>query len=217
VEFDAVIFDLDGTLADTLTDIAAAMNRVLRAHGLPEHDPASYKLMIGCGLRNLVREALPPERRDDETVAACHAEMMADYGRHCLDTTCPYDGVPELLAHLADEDVAMAVLSNKADELTQRIVAALFGLDTFAQVVGRRPDLPPKPDPTTALLIASRLGAAPQRIAYLGDSGVDMRTAGAAGMIAIGVSWGFRDRDELQAGGARFILDHPLELLGPRR
>jgi len=217
VEFDAVIFDLDGTLADTLTDIAAAMNRVLAAHGLPEHEPAAYKLMIGCGLRNLVREALPPERRDDETVASCHAEMMADYGRRCLEATRPYEGVPELLAHLADEEIALAVLSNKADELTQRIVAALFAPDIFAEVVGRRPDLPAKPDPAAALLIAERLGAAPERVAYLGDSGVDMRTATAAGMIAIGVTWGFRDRAELEAGGARLILDHPLELVGPRR
>ena len=217
MEFDAVIFDLDGTLADTLTDIAAAMNRVLRAHGLPEHDAASYKLMIGCGLRNLVREALPPERRDDETVAACHAEMMADYGRHCLDATRPYEGVPELLARLADEEIAMAVLSNKADELTQRIVAALFAPDTFAAVVGRRPDLPAKPDPSAALLIAERLGVARERVACLGDSGIDMRTATAAGMIAIGATWGFRDRAELEAGGAALILDHPLELVGPRR
>jgi phosphoglycolate phosphatase len=217
VEFDAVIFDLDGTLADTLADIAAAMNRVLAAHDLPEHEPAAYKLMIGCGLGNLVREALPPERRDDETVAACHAEMMADYGRHCLDATRLYEGVPELLAHLADEEIALAVLSNKADELTQRIVAALFAPDTFAEVVGRRPDLPAKPDPAAALLIAERLAAAPERVAYLGDSGVDMRTATAAGMIAIGVTWGFRDRAELEAGGARLTLDHPLELVGPRR
>jgi len=164
-----------------------------------------------------VREALPPERRDDETVAACHAEMMADYGRHCLDATRPYEGVPELLAHLADEEIAMAVLSNKADELTQRIVAALFAPDTFAAVVGRRPDLPAKPDPSAALLIAERLGVARERVACLGDSGIDMRTATAAGMIAIGATWGFRDRAELEAGGAALILDHPLELVGPRR
>ena len=217
MEFDAVIFDLDGTLADTLNDIAAAMNRVLRARDLPEHDPAAYKLMIGCGLRNLVREALPPERRDDETAAACHAEMMADYGRHCLDSTRPYEGVPELLADLADEDIALAVLSNKADELTRRIVAALFAAGTFAQVVGRRPDLPAKPDPTAALFIATRLRAVAGRVAYLGDSGIDMRTAAAAGMIAIGVTWGFRDRAELEAGGAGLILEHPLDLVGPRR
>ena len=173
--------------------------------------------MIGCGLRNLVREALPPERRDDETAAACHAEMMADYGRHCLDSTRPYEGVPELLADLADEDIALAVLSNKADELTQRIVAALFAPGTFADVVGRRPDLPAKPDPTAALLTAERLGVTPERVAYLGDSGIDMRTATAAGMIAIGVTWGFRDRAELEAGGARLVLEHPLDLVGPRR
>ena len=101
--------------------------------------------MIGCGLRNLVREALPLERRDDDTVATCYAEMMADYGRHCLDTTCPYDGVPDLLADLADEDVAMAVLSNKADELTQRIVAALFGPSVSPRSSAAAPTCPPSP------------------------------------------------------------------------
>jgi len=218
VEFDAVIFDLDGTLADTLDDIAAAMNAVLERRGLPAHERAAYRLMIGQGLRNLVHEALPASRRDDDEVAAaCLDDMMAEYRRHLLDRTRLYDGVAELLARLRDEELGLAVLSNKADELTQRIVAALVEPGTFDVVLGARPDLPRKPDPTAAVLVAERLGVAPARVAYLGDSGVDMRTAVAAGMIAVGVTWGLRGREELLASGARLLLDHPLELVAPPR
>ena len=215
MEFDAVIFDLDGTLADTLDDIAAAMNAVLGRRGLPVHEPAAYRLMIGLGLRNLVHEALPVARRDDETIAACLDEMTAQYRRHLLDHTRLYDGVAELVARLRDEELGLAVLSNKADDLTQRIVAALFAPGTFDVVLGARPELPRKPDPAAALRVAGRLGVAPTRIAYLGDSAVDMRTAVAAGMIAVGVTWGLRDRAELEAGGAQLLLDHPLDLVAP--
>jgi phosphoglycolate phosphatase len=213
MDFDAVIFDLDGTLADTLDDLADAMNRVLAARGLASHTPASYKLMIGHGLRNLVHEALPPERRSAEAVAACLDEMMASYSEHCLEKTRLYEGVPELLEELRGQAVALAVLSNKADELTRRIVAALCEPGTFALVAGARPGVPLKPDPAAALLVAAALGVAPDRIAYVGDSGVDMRTASAAGMIAVGVSWGFRTSGELIEGGALVVLDHPRELL----
>jgi len=217
VEFDAVIFDLDGTLADTLEDIAGAMNGVLRGRSLPVHDTASYKQMFGKGLRNLVGEALPPDLRSEDTIAACLDEMTADYGEHCLDKTHLYDGIAELTSALRADGVGLAVLSNKADELTQRIVGGLFAAGAFAVVVGARPDLPFKPDPAVALLVGQRLGVPPARIAYLGDSGIDMRTATAAGMLAVGVSWGFRIRDELVEGGARVVLDHPLELLALRR
>jgi phosphoglycolate phosphatase len=217
VEFDAVIFDLDGTLADTLDDIAAAMNAVLERRGLPVHRPATYRLMIGLGLRDLVNEALPARLRDDGTIAVCLDDMVAEYRRHLLDRTRLYDGVAELLTRLHEEEVGLAVLSNKADELTQRIVAALVEPGTFDVVLGARSDLPRKPDPTGALLVARRLGVAPARVAYLGDSAVDMRTAVAAGMIPVGVTWGLRGRDELEAGGARLLLDHPLELVTPPR
>ena len=213
VMFDAVIFDLDGTLADTLEDIADAMNGVLRGRGFPVHGYNAYRLMIGKGLGNLVRETLPPEARTEATVAACLDQMTADYREHCLDKTHLYDGIAELVGGLRVDGVGLAVLSNKADELTQRIVDALFAPGTFEVVAGARPDLPLKPDPAAAQLVGERLGVPPARIAYVGDSGIDMRTATAAGMVAVGVSWGFRTRDELLAAGARVVLDHPLELL----
>lgn len=209
----AVVFDLDGTLADTLEDIADAMNRVLRRRGLPVHDYVDYRRMIGKGLRNLAAEATPAAYRNDEAVAATLADMVADYGRHLLVKTRLYDGVGELLYALRVAQVPMAVCSNKADELTRRIVLGLVAPGTFAAVTGARPGLPLKPDPASALLAVGRLGAAPERTAYVGDSDVDMLTAVNAGMIPVGVSWGFRSRRELRDAGASLVLERPQELL----
>jgi phosphoglycolate phosphatase len=217
MKYDGVIFDLDGTLVDTLADLADAMNRVLSGEQAPGHGYATYKLLIGKGIRNLVGQALPPGKRDDETIARCYARMIADYGEHCLVKTRQYDGVAELVGGLRAAGVKQAVLSNKSDALTRRIVESLFGLGGFDLVMGAQPDLPLKPDPTAALLISTRLGVAPSQIVFLGDSGVDMATASAAGMIAVGAAWGFRTNYELVKHGAVAVLDHPLELLGLRR
>jgi phosphoglycolate phosphatase len=212
--FDGVLFDLDGTLADTLEDLADAMNRVLRGEGLPEHTYAGYQRMIGHGIHELVRAALPADGRDEATITRCFEMMMADYGEHSLVKTHPYAGVPELLRALRDAGLALAVLSNKADGPTRLIVAALFADDAFAAVAGARPEVPLKPDPAGALLIAASLGLDPRRVLYVGDSPTDVRTARAAGMTPVGVSWGFRTRDELAEAGASTVLDDPLELLG---
>jgi phosphoglycolate phosphatase len=212
--FDGVLFDLDGTLADTLEDLADAMNRVLRGEGLPEHGYAEYQRMIGHGIHQLVRNALPGDERDEAAVTRCFTLMMADYGEHSLVKTHLYPGVTGLLRALRDAGLALAVLSNKADAPTRRIVAALFADDTFAAVAGAQPDVPLKPDPAGALLAAASLGLEPGRMLYVGDSPTDMRTARAAGMTPVGVSWGFRTRDELAEAGASAVLDDPLELLG---
>ena len=213
MRFAGVIFDLDGTLADTRDDLADAMNRVLAAERLPGHDYASFGSMIGAGVRNLVTEALPVERRTDETIARCVAAMMADYGRHCLVKTRLYEGIAETVDRLRAGGVRLAVLSNKPDELTRKIVEGLLRAGDFEEIVGSRPDLPPKPDPAGALRIARRLGLAAGSIAFLGDTGIDMATATAAGMFAAGASWGFRSAGELFDSGARAVLAHPLELL----
>src|SRR5450756_3014006 len=139
--------------------------------------------------------------------------MIADYAEHCLVKTRQYDGVAELVSGLRTAGVTLAVFSNKSDELTRRIVESLFGPGDFDVVMGAQPGLPLKPDPTVALLISARLGVAPGRIVFLGDSGIDMLTATAAGMIAVGAAWGFRTKDCLLENGARVVLDHPLELL----
>jgi phosphoglycolate phosphatase len=214
MRYDGVIFDLDGTLVDTLEDVGDAMNRVLSREQAPGHGYAAYKLMVGKGIRDLVGQALPPEKRSAETIARCHEAMIADYGEHCLVKTREYDGVSDLVSGLRATGVKLAVLSNKADELTRRIVESLFGAGGFDVVVGARPGLPLKPDPTVALSISTRLGVVPRRIVFLGDSGIDMLTAVAAGMIAVGAAWGFRTKEELVENGARAVLDRPLELLG---
>jgi phosphoglycolate phosphatase len=214
--FDGVIFDLDGTLVDTLEDIADAMDRVLALEGAAGHTYHEYRYLIGHGIRNLVTEALPAELRSDERVARCYERMIEDYGRNSLVKTHVYNGVPDLVRALRAAGVPLAIHSNKADAPTQAIVAALLDPDDFVQIAGARPDAPLKPDPAVALAIAARFGLPPGRVAYLGDSLVDMRTATAAGMIAVGAAWGFRTPEELMESGAAVVIDAPLELLALR-
>ncbi|NLE21441.1 MAG: HAD family hydrolase [Actinobacteria bacterium] len=214
--FDGVIFDLDGTLVDTLEDIADAMNTVLAHEGAPGHGYDEYRYLIGYGIRNLVTEALPAELRSAERVERCYARMLEEYGAHSLVKTRAYEGVPELVRALRAAGVPLAVHSNKADEPTQTIVAALLDPGDFVVVAGARPDAPLKPDPTVALDIAARFGLPPARVAYVGDSHVDMRTATAAGMVAVGAAWGFRTPEELVASGATAVIEAPGELLDLR-
>ena len=212
MQFDAAIFDLDGTLADTLEDLADATNRLLIAERFPTHDYAWYRLAIGNGVRQLITSAIPKEEWTEETVGTYVGRMMADYDQHCLVRTQLYDGIAEALSTLRANGVRLAVNSNKPDAPTRRIVEALIAPGTFEAVMGARPDVPLKPDPAAALQISERFGIGPSRIAYIGDSRVDMLTAAAAGMIAIGVSWGFRTKAELVENGAAVVLDQPDQL-----
>lgn len=216
LEFDGVIFDLDGTLVDTLEDIADAMDRVLALEGAPGHSYAEYRYLIGHGIRNLVAEALPAQLRSEERVARCYERMLEDYGAHLLVKTRAYEGVPELVRALRAAGVPLAIHSNKADAPTQAIVAALLDPADFVVIAGARPGAPLKPDPTVALAIADRFGLPPGRVAYLGDSRVDMQTGNAAGMVAVGATWGFRTREELVGSGAHAVIDAPLDLLSLR-
>jgi phosphoglycolate phosphatase len=209
----AVLFDLDGTLADTIQDLAGAVNRCLSRRGLPEHDIELFKLMVGEGFRNLVTRALPERLRSDAYVESARAEAAADYAERCLDETRPYPGVRELLSALAARSVPFVVLSNKPDELTKKVVSGLFPDFAFALVRGESPRFPRKPDPASALDACALLGAAPGETLYLGDSGVDMETAKAAGFLALGALWGFRSEAELRESGADALLASPLDLL----
>jgi phosphoglycolate phosphatase len=201
----AVIFDLDGTLADTLREIAVAMNQALTALALPPHPIDAYRGFVGDGVGVLAARALGAEHaaRAPELVAA----YIDAYDRILLDSA-PYPGVPELLDALT---IPFAVVSNKPDEPTQRIVAHTFGRWHFGAILGARPDLPKKPDPAMALEAARRLGVAPAECSFVGDTRVDVHTARAAGMRAVGASWGFRGRGDLLE--ADLIIDHPSELL----
>jgi phosphoglycolate phosphatase len=213
VHFDAVIFDLDGTLLDTLDDIADASNAVLRRHGYPPHPAASYRFFVGEGARNLVVRALPEDARDDDTVDRLYEEFRSEYAKNWSEKTRPYDGVPELLDGLVARGLKMAVLSNKPDDFTRKCVSKLLGDWRFDAVLGHHDGVPAKPDPTGALNLARDLGVSPGRVLYLGDSAIDVETAIGAGMFPVGALWGFRPRDELEASGARAVIERPQDLL----
>jgi phosphoglycolate phosphatase len=213
VRFKAVLFDLDGTLLNTIEDLTEAMNEVLRQSGWPEHDAERFKYYVGRGVQDIVTKALPPERRDEATIEAMVRAYNEAYSRRYSRKTRPYDGVGELLSAFAKAGMPMAVLSNKPDEFTRRIVAELLPGQRFEVVWGTRPGVPHKPDPTSALEIADRFRVRPAEVLYLGDSEVDMETASRAGMYAVGVLWGFRTADELIGSGARMLVKSPADLL----
>lgn len=207
----AALFDLDGTLLDSLQDIGVAMNHALAAHGLPVHPLADYRRFVGEGVRVLVARALPEGREEShEPVLATYHSF---YAGHMLDHTRPYPGVREVLARLRGEGMKLAVLSNKPDAATRRLVEALLPDVRFGAVHGERAGVPRKPDPTAALGIAAELGVGPGDCAFIGDTAVDMDTARAAGMYGVGVTWGFRDVEELQRHGARVLAHTADELL----
>ncbi|MEE8311064.1 MAG: HAD family hydrolase [Candidatus Binatia bacterium] len=204
-----MLFDLDGTLLDTLADIGESMNEVLAARGHPRHPLVAYRGFIGEGVALLAERALPPGFRDERTVAECVEDMRVIYGGRWDCQTRPYDGITDLLARLETSGLALAVLSNKPHELTRLVTERLLADTRFTCVVGARNGVPRKPDPTAALAIARKLDIAPDAIAYVGDTATDMHTAGAAGMYAIGAVWGFRDAEELAAAGARTLARRP--------
>ena len=209
----AVLLDLDGTLLDTLEDISNAANRVLATQGFPTHPLDIYRKLIGEGAARLITRVLPKEKRDADTVQTCLEAYLDDYGQNWNVKTKPYVGIPEMLDALVARGLKLAVLSNKPDEFTQKCVRELLPNWTFDAVIGTSDRIPSKPSPVGALEIAGRLSISPEGFLYLGDTGVDMRTAIAAQMFAVGVLWGFRDREELQREGARFLIERPLEIL----
>lgn len=213
MNYRAVIFDLDGTLLDSIEDLADSMNAVLAEAGLPTHDIESYKYFVGNGMKNLVLQSLPESRRDSRSVEQFIQKMKEEYGKRWNKKTRPYDGIPGLLDKLAEKDIHMAVLSNKPDKFTKLIARELLSNWYFSAVYGDREGIPRKPNPEGALEIAGMLGLQPKNILYLGDSGVDMQTANNAGMFAVGALWGFRKKEELLSNGAAALISNPLELL----
>jgi phosphoglycolate phosphatase len=213
MNFKAIIFDLDGTLLDTLEDIALSMNSVLTRAGFASHPVPAYRGFVGEGITTLARRVLPEEHRDDATVGQMVADMLIEYAKHWADHTRPYPGITEVLDALTGKGIRMAVLSNKMDSFTKEMTATLFSSWAFAKVIGARPDFPSKPDPAGALLIARTLKIREEEFLYLGDSHIDMKTAVQAGMFPVGALWGFQSADALRAAGARVLLQEPGELL----
>lgn len=215
----AFIFDLDGTLLDTLLDIGHACNAMLAAHGYPVHPPEAYRRMVGNGFGKLVRRALPADALDElrarlpdeRAVEELVRETRAVYAEHLNDATRPYDGMPEALRELAARGMALAVFSNKPDEYTRTLIEAHFP-GVFSVVRGARPDTPLKPDPAGAVAVMAATDTKPDQCFYVGDSDVDMLTARHAGMIGVGVAWGFRGLEEVRAAGAARLVRHPREL-----
>lgn len=212
-EYRAVIFDLDGTLLDTLADIADSMNNVLAAMGLRTHPRDEYRYFVGSGMENLVRRALPPEKLDEATVSRALTAMRREYQNNWRRQTRPYDEIPELLTALAGRRLSLTVLSNKPDDFTKKCVHALLDASLFQALRGAGPQTPRKPDPAGALALADQLALPPEHILYAGDSGIDMQTAKSAGMFAVGVLWGVRFAEELRENGADALISRPLELL----
>ncbi|MBM7865974.1 HAD hydrolase-like protein [Heliobacterium gestii] len=210
--YKAVLFDLDGTLLDTLADLADSMNRVLARAGFPVHPVDAYRYFVGDGLATLVKRVLPEDCCDDETQRRCLAEMQSEYGQHWAVKTGPYAGVVDMIDGLASRGLPMAVLSNKPHDWTVEMTDYYFPQRPFSIVFGQRPSVPKKPDPSGALEIAERLRFAPADILYLGDTNTDMQTATGAGMAAIGVLWGFRPAGELLSSGAQRLIGHPSEI-----
>lgn len=210
--YHAALFDLDGTLLDTLTDLADAANHALAAVGRPTHPRDAYRQFLGQGVRQLFLDALGPGHHDltDDAIAA----HLAYYEDHRFDTTRPYPGIGPMLEGLAARGVKLGVLSNKPDDATKDVIAHYFPDTPWAWVRGHQVGTAPKPDPHAAREAVRTLGIPAQRWLYVGDTAVDMRTGKAAGMFTVGVSWGFRSVEELRGHGADAVVDTPGELVG---
>jgi len=210
--YKTVIFDLDGTLLNTIDDLADSGNRICAARGWPQYPVEQYKYFVGNGIPKLVERFSPPQARTPECLAGTLAAFEAEYAAHMEDKTAPYPGMPALAGRLREKGIQTAVLTNKKDELAQQVVAKYFGEGAFAMVRGALPGVAPKPAPGGTRALLEALGADPAATLYVGDSNVDVQTAHNAGLPCCGVLWGFRTRDELAEAGAEFFAADAGEL-----
>jgi phosphoglycolate phosphatase len=211
-KIEGILFDLDGTLLNTLEDLASAMNSVLMQHNYPIHPVDAYRQFVGDGVLMLVRRALKVFEGEDTLISNYAEEFITAYSACCNSRTTPYDGITVLLDELENKRLPLAVLSNKPHESTVEIVRHYFSGYHFIALLGEG-IFPKKPDPEGALYISLVMGIGPEQCLYIGDTGTDMRTAKNAGMPSAGVLWGFRDEKELHENGAQWIARHPREIL----
>lgn len=213
MNYEAVVFDLDGTLLDTLEDLADCMNATIGEFGYAPKPLEKYRYYVGDGVVNLVIRACEDPNISEETVKKIVARNREIYGKGWAVKTRPYDGVPELLCELASRGVKMSVMSNKPHHFTQLCVERFFDISKFVVVQGVADGIAPKPDPAGVDLIVKTIGLPREKFLYLGDTNTDMKTAVAARMFAVGATWGFRTADELLQYGANKLIDRPEELL----
>lgn len=206
MKYSLVIFDLDGTLLNTIGDLAASVDYVMRSRNLPEHSDAEYRAMVGGGIKRLVERALPSHLAENESyVEECVTQFRHYYVENIDRYTTPYNGIPELLHKLNAMGVKIAVASNKFQHGTERLIAKFFGDVEFIAIEGNRPGAPLKPDPEIIHNILRIANTPATEAVMVGDSGIDIHTAAAAGIASIGVAWGFRYADELYAAGATCV------------
>lgn len=208
----AVVFDLDGTLLNTIPDIAGALNRALESCGFPTHSVETCKAFVGGGIFQAIRQALPAGC-GEEDVLRVHRIYGTYYPEHCAEETNYYPGVREMLRLLEERGVQLGVLSNKTESITQKVVDNYFPDVPFRCVFGRVDDRPLKPDAAAGAPVLEALGLQPDEIAYVGDSGSDMVFARNAGMVAVAAPWGYRSREELVASGAQHVPATPMDIL----
>lgn len=197
-------------MVNSLFDLAESTNFALKEMGFQTHETEKFKVFVGDGMQKLIERVLPEDKRDKTTIEKTLKIFLGHYKEHYVDETVPYDGILEILEKLSD--FKLAVISNKIEEMAVVITQKLFG-DKFKIICGKRTDFPAKPDPTLTLKIISDLGITPKECVFIGDSGMDMAVAKNAGCTAIGVTWGFRTKEELLENGADYIVNEPKEIL----
>ena len=213
MKYKAAIFDLDGTLINSLEDLADSANAMLESYGFPTHPVEPYKYFVGNGSRKLIERCLPKEQASDPAFVDEALERYKHiYGQHTQDKTHVYNGIMEMLNELKKRNIPMGICTNKHQSAAEDIVNAMFPAGMFQSIMGDQKGLPRNPDPKKVLMIAEKFGVAPEEVAYFGDTSVDMDTAKNAGFLAIGVLWGFRPKEELVEHGADVLLETPMEL-----
>ncbi len=208
----AVIFDLDGTLVNSVKDIADSMNKVLEHFGYATHDYDAYKTFVGQGLRKMCELAMPQTARNEQQIEQCFQLLMDIYSENCTNKTKPYDGINDMLTNLQDRGIRLAVFSNKVDILTKKVVATTFSDFKFDIVIGSGGNIPRKPATKGVDYICEQMNLNPNEFIYVGDSAVDMQTANQSGIYSVGVLWGYRDMEELLENNANVIIEHPMDL-----
>ncbi|MCR4825471.1 MAG: HAD family hydrolase [Bacteroidales bacterium] len=208
-----IVFDLDGTLINSLEDLADSANHVLTQHSFPTHPVDAYRYFVGDGVRKLIERILPPEERNDTRIEQCRQEFVEYYKIHMEDKTAVYEGITDLLKALKARGLKIAVATNKVHIAVKPLMEKYFPEIQFDSMIGQREGVPVKPAPQIMLDILKETGCVPSETLHVGDTATDMQLAHNAGITPVGVLWGYRPLEELQEAGARYIIEHPLELL----